>query len=124
MLATLLWLAATTGFSGYASGFGDHDTTHGSLGAVVVLLMWLHLSAYAVLLGALVNAETERRAARDTITGFARPMCERGAAMADSSAAPERSRPDCRGRQTGGLIGFGLPSLEPAGAGAERGVPR
>lgn len=91
VLATLLWLAATTGFGFYASRFGDYDATYGSLGAVVVLLLWLYLSAYAVLLGALVNAEAERQTSRDTTTGRERPMGERGATMADTSAALEAS---------------------------------
>lgn len=49
--ATLLWLIATLGFGLYAAEFGNYDATYGSLGAVVVLLMWLYVSAYAVLLG-------------------------------------------------------------------------
>lgn len=85
--ATLLWLFATLGFGLYASWFGDYDATYGSLGAVVVLLMWLYVSAYAVLLGALINAETERQTARDTTTGPEEPMGRRGATMADTSAA-------------------------------------
>lgn len=89
LVATLLWLAATVGFGFYAARFGDYDATYGSLGAVVVLLMWLYLSSYAVLLGGLINAETERQTARDTTTGPARRMGERDAAMADTSAALE-----------------------------------
>ncbi|UXC91486.1 YihY/virulence factor BrkB family protein [Sphingobium sp. RSMS] len=85
--ATLLWLLATLGFGLYASWFGDYDATYGSLGAVVVLLMWLYVSAYAVLLGGVINAETERQTARDTTTGPEEPMGQRGAAMADTSAA-------------------------------------
>lgn len=87
VLATLLWLAATLGFGFYAARFGDYDVTYGSLGAVVVLLMWLYVSAYATLLGALVNAEAERQTARDTTTGRERPMGQRGAVVADMSAA-------------------------------------
>ncbi|MFK4793638.1 YihY/virulence factor BrkB family protein [Sphingobium sp. ZW T5_29] len=87
ILATLLWLAATLGFGFYASRFGDYDATYGSLGAVVVLLMWLYVSAYAVLIGGLVNAELERQTAQDTTTGPEKPMGSRGAKMADTSAA-------------------------------------
>lgn len=85
--ATLLWVVATMGFGVYAANFGHYDTTYGSLGAVVVLLMWFYVSAYAVLLGGLINAETERQTAVDTTTGPSRPMGERGATMADTSAA-------------------------------------
>ncbi len=87
VLATLLWLVATIGFGFYAANFGHYDATYGSLGAVVILLMWFYVSAYAVLLGAVINAEAERQTARDTTTGPARPMGKRGATMADTSAA-------------------------------------
>lgn len=87
LMATALWLVATVGFGLYASSLGNYDTTYGSLGAVVVLLMWLYVSAYAVLLGGLVNAETERQTARDTTTGPELPIGSRGATMADTSAA-------------------------------------
>jgi membrane protein len=90
VLATILWLIATLGFGFYAARFGDYDATYGSLGAVVVLLMWLYVSAYAILLGAMVNAEAERQTARDTTTGPERPMGQRGAVMADMSAALTR----------------------------------
>jgi len=86
MLATFLWLVATIGFGFYAQRFGDYNATYGSLGAVVVLLMWLYVSAYAVLLGAEINAETERQTAVDTTTGRARPIGRRGATVADEVA--------------------------------------
>ncbi|MDB5682902.1 MAG: ribonuclease [Sphingomonas bacterium] len=83
-VATLLWLLATIGFGLYASRFGDYNATYGSLGAVVVLLMWLFVSCYAILLGAELNAESERQTARDSTTGPEKPLGKRGATMADS----------------------------------------
>jgi membrane protein len=87
-LATLLWLIATLGFGAYAATLGNYNATYGSLGAVVVLLMWLFVSAYAILLGAVINAETERQVTIDTTTGRPRPMGQRGATMADEVAPP------------------------------------
>lgn len=58
--ATVLWLAASGLFSLYAQNFGTYNETYGTLGAVVVVLLWLLLSAYAVIFGAEVNAEIER----------------------------------------------------------------
>ncbi|WP_419825276.1 YihY/virulence factor BrkB family protein [Sphingomonas sp.] len=55
-LATLLWLAATIALGFYVSQFGNYNATYGSLSAVVVLLMWLFVSSYAILLGATINA--------------------------------------------------------------------
>lgn len=89
MLATLFWLLATICFGIYAARFGDYNATYGSLGAVVIMMMWLYLSAYAILLGGLINAETERQTASDTTTGPDKPIGDRGAAMADTSAALE-----------------------------------
>lgn len=86
-VATLGWLLATLSFGIYAANFGRYNATYGSLAAVVVLLVWLYISAYAFLLGALVNAETERQVTVDTTIEPERPMGERGAAMADMSVA-------------------------------------
>jgi membrane protein len=61
LLATLLWLPATAGFAFYVANFGSYNVTYGSLGAVVVLQIWLWLSAYIFLLGAELNATIERR---------------------------------------------------------------
>ena len=78
-----MWLLATLGFGFYASRFGDYNATYGSLGAVVVLLLWLYVSAYAILLGAELNAETERQTSIDSTVGRPKPMGQRGATVAD-----------------------------------------
>jgi membrane protein len=88
VLATALWLLATLGFGAYAATIGNYNATYGSLGAVVVLLMWLYVSAYAILLGASVNAETERQVESDTTTGRPKPLGKRGATVADEVAPP------------------------------------
>jgi len=82
--ATALWLGGSALFSLYVSNFASYNETYGSLGAVVILLMWLFLTAYAVLLGAELNAEMEHQTKKDTTTGAARPMGERGAYVADT----------------------------------------
>lgn len=64
--ATILWLLATLGVSFYVSEFGNYNETYGSLGAVVVLQLWLYVSAYVVLLGAQLNQEAERQTSADT----------------------------------------------------------
>lgn len=60
VLATVVWLAATTGFGIYVVNFGNYGATYGSLGAIVVLLTWLWLSAYAFLLGAALDVQLYR----------------------------------------------------------------
>ncbi|MEA1014086.1 YihY/virulence factor BrkB family protein [Sphingosinicella sp. LY1275] len=64
--ATLVWLAATLGFGFYVANFGSYNATYGSLGAVIVFLTWLYLSAYILLIGAELNAELEKQTACDT----------------------------------------------------------
>jgi membrane protein len=81
--ATVLWIGASLVFSIYVANFGSYNETYGALGAVVVLLMWLWISAYIVLIGAELNAEMEHQTARDTTTGSPRPLGQRGAYVAD-----------------------------------------
>ena len=104
----MLWLVATLGFGAYAASFGNYNATYGSLGAVVVLLMWLFVSAYAILLGAEINAEAERQTAVDTTTGRPKPLGQRGATVADEVAgepgtepSEEKSREAMRGAAGG-----------------------
>lgn len=84
IFASLSWVLMTLGFGIYVANFGSYDATYGSLGAAVVLLTWLYLSAYVLLLGAEFNCELERQTARDTTTGEAQPMGTRGAYAADT----------------------------------------
>jgi membrane protein len=54
--ATAVWLVSSAGFSFYTANYGRYNEIYGSLGAVVVLLLWLWLSALAVLVGAEIDA--------------------------------------------------------------------
>lgn len=87
VVATVLWLVVSIGFSVYTANFGSYDTTYGSLGAVVVLMFWLFLTAFCVILGAELNAELERQTAKDTTDGPERPMGARDATVADTVGA-------------------------------------
>ena len=88
VLATVLWLAISFGFSLYVAYISDYSATYGSLSAIVVFLMWLFLSAYGVLVGALLNAEIERQTNCDTTAGPDLPPGRRGAVLADAVDAP------------------------------------
>jgi membrane protein len=59
VVATVIWVAGSALFAVYAQNFGSYNKTYGSLGAIVVMMMWLYISAFAVLLGAEVNSATE-----------------------------------------------------------------
>ncbi len=83
MLASVMWLAASVGFSYYVQTFGSYNETFGSIAGVIVLLMWLWLSALVILIGAEVNAEIEAQTARDSTIGPREPMGHRNAVKAD-----------------------------------------
>lgn len=63
LVATGLWLTASGLFSLYVSKWGSYNETYGTLAAVVILMLWLYLTAYIVLFGAELNAEHERLSA-------------------------------------------------------------
>lgn len=84
--ATIFWLIASALFSLYVSSFGNYNETYGSLGAVVVLMIWLYLTAFLVLMGAELDAEMELQTQRDTTTGEEQAMGNRGAFAADHVA--------------------------------------
>lgn len=60
-VATALWLGGSGLFSWYLASFGRFNEIYGSLGAVIALLIWFFLTAFAVLAGAEINAQIERR---------------------------------------------------------------
>lgn len=84
VVGALLWLVGSVGFSLYVNFFGNYNKTYGAVAGVIVLLLWLFLTAYVVLLGAEINSEAERQTACDTTVGEPRPMGQRGAVVADS----------------------------------------
>ncbi len=58
--ATVLWMAASSGFREFLANFGNYNTTYGSLAAVVILMIWLWISGLVFLLGAEINALMKR----------------------------------------------------------------
>jgi membrane protein len=92
-VATLIWLAASIGFSFYSSTFGNYAKTYGVFAGIVVLLFWLWITAYAILLGAEINAESEQQTVADTTKGEEQPLGERGAIKADSVPSEDPEAP-------------------------------
>jgi membrane protein len=81
--ATTCWLVFSGAFSLYSQYTSQTRTGHEALDNVIALLMWLWASAWAILLGAELNAELEHQTARDSTVDPARPIGERGAFVAD-----------------------------------------
>jgi membrane protein len=86
VVATVLWLAASVLFSFYVRHLASYDATYGPLGAVVGVMMWFYVSAFAVLVGAELNAELELQTSFDSTSGAPKPIGERGAYVADHVA--------------------------------------
>ncbi len=66
VMAVALWAVASYGFSFYLTNFGNYNEVYGSIGAAVAMLMWLFISAFLVLLGAVVNLELRDAKTRKT----------------------------------------------------------
>ena len=87
--ATVLWLVASLGFSIYVANFSNYAKTYGAIAGIVVMLLWLWITSYAILLGAEINAESEQQTVKDTTKGPEAPLGERDAVKADSLPTDE-----------------------------------
>ncbi|WP_437305662.1 YihY/virulence factor BrkB family protein [Sorangium sp. So ce388] len=104
VVAVVIWVIASLGFSFYVSRFGSYEVSYGALGGVIVLLLWSWISSMAVLLGAEINAIIEHRSpdgkrtgAKDASdTGADVPKTEKeeaqGAALPAGAARPPRDK--------------------------------
>jgi len=101
IIGVTVLLLASLGFSWYAQNFGDYNAMYGSIGAVIVLMLWLYIAGLVILLGSEVNALVEHHAAAGKEKGEHSPgQKERDPAVARQVArvAPEtggaRAKPD------------------------------
>jgi membrane protein len=83
IVAVIVWIVASAGFAFYVANFSSYNKTYGALAGVIVFLVWMWITNIAVLLGAELNAETER--AREIEAGV--PGAE------EDIKAPFRSEP-------------------------------
>jgi membrane protein len=93
-IVAILWILLTLGFGFYVTHFTNYHKSYGPLAAVVALLSWMYLCAYAFMFGAELNSEIEHQTARDSTTGKPLPMGARGAWAADHVA--DDDEPDTR----------------------------
>ncbi len=66
VFAVVVWVVASALFAFYVAHFGSYNKTYGTLGGIVIFLVWLWISNLAILLGAELNAELERSRAMAT----------------------------------------------------------
>ena len=98
--AGIVWMLASIAFSAYLENFNAYNATFGSLGAVAALLMWFWLSAYAICLGAELNAQLELFTTVDTTVETPTGPGQRGAYVADHVEAPESPPPEAETEAT------------------------
>lgn len=93
-IAMVLWLVGSLLFSFYINNFGNYDKMYGSFAAVIILMLWLFITAYIILLGAEINSEMELQTRKDTTVGKDEPMGQRGGYHADRVAGSEKENRD------------------------------
>lgn len=84
LVAAALWTIASIVFSVYTANFGKYNETYGSLAAIVVVMLWLLLTALSVIVGAELNSEIERQTLTDTTEGSPTRLGQRDAYAADT----------------------------------------
>ncbi|MFJ7649902.1 YihY/virulence factor BrkB family protein [Lysinibacillus sp. NPDC097279] len=62
IFSTLAWLVVTYGFSFYISNFGNYSATYGSIGGVIILMLWLYFTGMILIFGGVLNATMQKRA--------------------------------------------------------------
>jgi membrane protein len=84
IFATAAWILVSLLFSLYTANFGNYNETYGTLGAIIVVMLWLYITALVIILGAELNAEIERQTKRDSTRGPEQPRGRRDATAADT----------------------------------------
>ena len=98
VVAAILWLVLSVGFSLYVEYFGNYSATFGSLAGAVVMMFWIYYSVMVFVFGAALNGQMELQTQKDTTTGSHESMGNRGAFVADNTPAavdqgPSADRP-------------------------------
>lgn len=93
VLGVLMLMGASLGFAWYAQNIGDYDATYGSIGAVIILMLWLYIAGLSILFGSQINALIEHHAAGGKDKGeqvAGQKQHDPAAARRAAAAAPER----------------------------------
>lgn len=86
VMGVVVWVLASWGFSLYVANFGKYEAVYGSVGGVIVMLLWMYISSVVLLLGAEANAVIEHKSPEGKRVG-AKRMDDRGATGTKSEEA-------------------------------------
>jgi membrane protein len=92
IVGVVVLMLASLGFAWYTQSFGSYDATYGSIGAVIVLMLWLYIAGLSILIGSEINALIEHHSAEGKEKGEQAPgEAERNPATRQRvrEAAPE-----------------------------------
>jgi membrane protein len=90
VLGTILWMLVSLAFKFYVANFADYNATYGTVGGVIVLLLWFYISGLAILVGAEMNAEIEHASPHGKNPGEKVPGQRKKIGMAAARAYMER----------------------------------
>jgi len=91
LLATVLWLLGSLGFRYYAVNFGNYEATYGTIGGIIMLLLWFYLTGLVIVIGAEMNAEIEHASPWGKAAGEKVPGQKKKIGRAAARAYQERA---------------------------------
>jgi hypothetical protein len=97
VFATVVWLLISLGFRWYVGAFANYQATYGAIGGVIVALLWLYVSALAILMGATMNAIIEHASPLGKDEGEKAP----GEKEAHGGVPPHAAQPSPRAAPSG-----------------------
>lgn len=92
VLATVLWILVSLGFKFYVANFTNYNATYGTIGGVIVLMLWIYVSALALLVGAELNSEIEHASPYGKDPGEKQPNEKKKIGVLAEKAWEERKR--------------------------------
>ena len=124
LLATVLWFAGSLGFRFYVVNFGSYNESYGTVGGVMVLLLWLYLSGLSIIIGAELNAEILKASPAVRAGAASREAPDRAAADRRSTGPGRVSRSAAALAWMGALLGAAVAMLAGRRQGANGGTNR
>jgi hypothetical protein len=118
VFATLLWIVSSLGFRFYVVNFGSYNQTYGTVGGIMVLLLWLYISGLCVIAGAEMSAEIEHASEHGKAPGEKQP----GQRKTIGARAAREFRERQRGTREVPITVVHSPRTRPAAAFARTGV--